>query len=165
MRRITAALVFVFLALVTTCAREATVRSGDTSLTTTIIASSVAMPGRSVTLTEGGTYWTITAVELASLATDNYLLIMVEDDAVYIGEISGTDIFVKADDLSQELYKFPADKTTKIVVTCTTGVSSPIVAAALVRNGYTHVMELDGGIIGWYYQAYPFYDRYEGQTW
>jgi hypothetical protein len=165
MRRLTPALLLVVLALVAACGGGVHIASVTNSQTITNIAPPTGMPGRPVTLAEGGTYWIITATQLASFATKDYLLVMVEDDTIYIGEISGTDLFIQADNLSHELDKFPADKTTKIVVTCTRGMSSPIVAAALVRNGYTRVMELAGGIIGWYYQAYPFYDRHEGQTW
>ena len=78
-----------------------------------------------------------------------------EADTEYIGEIGSTDLFINANNVASELNLFPSDKTMKIVVYCTAGVNSANVAAILVQNGYTRVMDLDGGILAWQRQGYP----------
>ena len=131
--------------------------------TINLATSSIAMPGIPVTLAEGGTYWKITAKQLAFFTTKDYLVALVEDDTVYIGELSGTEIFVNIATINDELYKFPTDKNIKMILTCSSGTISPSVATLLVKNGYTRIMILDGGILGWYYSGYPIYDRQEGE--
>ena len=72
-----------------------------------------------------------------------------------MGEIAKTALFINSDTVSQNLDKFPADKATKIVVYCAVGVKSKVVAATLVKAGYTRVMQLEGGLIAWMNQGYP----------
>ncbi len=129
---------------------------GGTSITTpetSSITSSTAMTGTPVSVTGGGTYWSITPAQLYSFKIKDFF--MANTDTTYIGEIPGTDVFLNSDTISQNLDKFPADKNYKIVVYCAAGMKSKVVAATLVQAGYTRVMELAGGIITWQQQGYP----------
>jgi rhodanese-related sulfurtransferase len=57
----------------------------------------------------------------------------------------GSDNF----DLNKTLAKLPKDKTAKIVVYCSLGIRSEIVAHQLIQKGYTKVYNLYGGIFEW----------------
>ncbi|PQJ72033.1 rhodanese-like domain-containing protein [Polaribacter butkevichii] len=47
------------------------------------------------------------------------------------------------------LEKLPTDKNAKIVVYCSLGIRSEIVADKLIKKGYTNVFNLYGGIFEW----------------
>jgi rhodanese-related sulfurtransferase len=151
MKKLVSLLVCPVLALVFIGCSGATQSSSSTIPATASYGTT--MPGTPVSVTGGGTYWTITTTQLASFTIEDYLL--VEANPTYIGEISSTDLFINSNNISKELDKFPADKTAKIVVYCAAGVNSKVVAATLVKAGYTKVMELDGGILAWQKQGYP----------
>lgn len=51
--------------------------------------------------------------------------------------------------LKETLTKLPKDKNAKIVVYCSLGVRSEIIADKLIREGYTNVYNLYGGIFEW----------------
>jgi len=57
----------------------------------------------------------------------------------------GSDNF----NLNKTLAKLPKDKTAKIVVYCSLGIRSEIVAHQLIKKGYTNVYNLYGGIFEW----------------
>jgi rhodanese-related sulfurtransferase len=57
----------------------------------------------------------------------------------------GSDDF----DLNETLAKLPEDKNAKIVVYCSLGIRSEIVAHQLIQKGYTNVYNLYGGIFEW----------------
>jgi rhodanese-related sulfurtransferase len=119
---------------------------GAVTPVTSSSTSTSLMPGTPVSA-DGGTYWSITPLQLASFTVKDFVL--ADTDTSYIGEISGTDLFLNSDKISQELDKLPTDKNSKIVVYCTAGVHSKAVAETLVKAGYTRVMDLDGGITAW----------------
>ena len=52
-------------------------------------------------------------------------------------------------DVNQTLEKLPKDKNAKIVVYCSLGIRSEIVADKLIKEGYTNVYNLYGGIFEW----------------
>lgn len=52
-------------------------------------------------------------------------------------------------DLQKTLAKLPKDKNAKIVVYCSLSVRSEVIADKLIRNGYTNVHNLYGGIFEW----------------
>lgn len=62
-------------------------------------------------------------------------------DALYVGY----DTF----NLKETLTKLPQDKNAKIVVYCSLGIRSEIVADKLIKEGYTNVYNLYGGIFEW----------------
>jgi rhodanese-related sulfurtransferase len=150
MKRLMLLSVVVIMAFMSAC--------GGSSVTSTPAAttSSTAMPGTPVAVAGGGTYWSITPAQLYSMLKQSTRdFFMADADVEYIGEIASTDLFINSNNASQELDKFPADKTAKIVLYCTSGVHSAAVAAILVQAGYTRVMDLAGGIIAWQQQGYP----------
>lgn len=51
--------------------------------------------------------------------------------------------------LKETLAKLPKDKTKKIVVYCSLGIRSETIAHKLVKEGYTNVYNLYGGIFEW----------------
>ncbi|MDP5106209.1 MAG: rhodanese-like domain-containing protein [Polaribacter sp.] len=52
-------------------------------------------------------------------------------------------------DVTQTIAKLPTDKNAKIVVYCSLGIRSEIVADKLIKAGYTNVYNLYGGIFEW----------------
>tara|TARA_R110001606_G_scaffold93376_1_gene207395 strand:+ start:106351 stop:106845 length:495 start_codon:yes stop_codon:yes gene_type:complete len=52
-------------------------------------------------------------------------------------------------DLQKTIEKLPTDKNAKIVVYCSLGIRSEIVADKLIKAGYTNVYNLYGGIFEW----------------
>ncbi len=125
---------------------------GAATTPSTFVSSSTGLPGTPVSVAGGGTYWEITPAQLAGLEAESYF--MADTDANYIGEISGTDLFIKPANISANMNKFPADKNAKIVLYCTMGLQSQDAAVILVKAGYTRVMELKGGITAWKNQGY-----------
>lgn len=143
----------LLLSVVVIMAFMAACGGGSSTATPSTTVSSTAMPGTPVAVTGGGTYWSITPAQLYSmLATKDFFL--ADADVEYIGEIANTDLFINSNNITQEMSKFPADKTTKIVLYCTSGVHSAAAAAILVQAGYTRVMDLAGGLIAWTSQGY-----------
>lgn len=51
--------------------------------------------------------------------------------------------------LKETITKLPKDKTKKIVVYCSLGIRSETIAHKLVKEGYTNVYNLYGGIFEW----------------
>lgn len=51
--------------------------------------------------------------------------------------------------IEKTLQKLPRDKATKIVVYCSLGIRSERIAHKLIREGYTNVYNLYGGIFEW----------------
>lgn len=51
--------------------------------------------------------------------------------------------------LEETLSKLPEDKNAKIVVYCSLGIRSEVVADKLIKAGYTNVYNLYGGIFEW----------------
>ena len=66
----------------------------------------------------------------------------------YAGEIEGTDEFIPYDQIADD-DRLPADKDTEIVLYCRSGRMSALAADALVRGGYTDVVDLEGGMDAW----------------
>lgn len=52
-------------------------------------------------------------------------------------------------DIQKTIEKLPTDKNAKIVVYCSLGIRSEIVADKLIKAGYTNVFNLYGGIFEW----------------
>jgi hypothetical protein len=144
MKRIITVVMVVILSLLAAC-------GGGTSTPSTT-ASSTPMVGTEVKI-EGGSYWLITPTQLYGFKTKDFLLVNLDVTPAMI--IQGTDLYIKPAEIQQNLDKFPANKSNKIVLYCMTGASFGPVATALVKAGYTRVMALEGGIIKWQQQGYP----------
>ncbi len=143
MKRIFSVSMIILLSLLAACG------GGTTTPSTTI---STQMVGTEVKL-ENGSYWVITPAQLYSFKIKDFMLVDLDNTPVMI--IQGTDLYVNPAEIQQNLDKFPADKTHKIVLYCMSGGNFGPVAVALVNAGYTRVMALEGGVINWQQQGYP----------
>ena len=118
-----------------------------------VALTAVAGEGKMVSV-EGGSYLSITATTLnAMLQTKDFYFVNVH--IPYEGEIARTDAFIPFDQTKASLDKYPAKKSAKIVLYCRSGRMSDIAARELVRQGYTHVLNLDGGMIEWEKSGLP----------
>jgi len=99
-------------------------------------------------------YQDISGEELNTmLANKNFLLVNVH--IPYAGEINGTDLFIPYNNISQSIdQQIPADKNAKIVVYCRSGTMSAAASEELVKNGYTNILNLKDGMIGWEQSGY-----------
>ena len=67
-------------------------------------------------------------------------------------------------DIQKTIEKLPKDKSTKIVVYCTLGIRSEIVAHKLIKEGYTNVYNLYGGILEWKNNNFQVVDTLGNET-
>ncbi|MCL2615891.1 MAG: rhodanese-like domain-containing protein [Dehalococcoidia bacterium] len=109
------------------------------------------MPGTPVEV-DGGTYWRLTPNQFDIFISGDVFLVVV--DEAYSGEITGTDQWIKASEIADNINLFPTDKDANVAVYCATATRTPAVATALVQAGYTHVAELGGGWTAWIQQGY-----------
>lgn len=129
-------------------------------LTTCGHRSPTPTEGREVNV-YGGSYWGMTASQLNSMLDYKDFLTVEDKDFLlvnvrvpYAGEIAGTDLFVPYNEIEQNLFKFPQNKSTKIVLYCYTGRMSTIAARTLIELGFTNVWHLDRGLLDWEKQGY-----------
>jgi rhodanese-related sulfurtransferase len=76
----------------------------------------------------------------------------------YEGEIPQTDLFIPFNEIEDHLSELPA-KDGPIVLYCRSGSMSTTAAQILADEGYTNVMELDGGFNEWKAQGYELLDK------
>jgi len=93
----------------------------------------------------------------ALLQRKDFLLVNVH--IPYAGQVEGTDFFVPYTDVETKVPATLPDRQAKIVLYCQTGRMSAIAAEALVRMGYTNVVNLDGGMVAWERAGYPVHQR------
>lgn len=91
-------------------------------------------------------YQSVTPAQLADMRKDYFL---VNVHTPFAGAIAGTDAFIPYDETAARLKEYPADRNAKIVVYCRSGRMSEIAARVLALAGYTNVLDLSGGMIGW----------------
>ncbi|MBI2848160.1 MAG: rhodanese-like domain-containing protein [Chloroflexi bacterium] len=97
---------------------------------------------------DSGVYYNVTAADFSKmLGEKDFLLVNVH--IPYAGEIPQTDLFVPYNEIEANLAEFPADKNAKVVVYCRSGSMSAIASAALVKQGYTNVWNVQGGMAAW----------------
>jgi len=94
-------------------------------------------------------YKNISAQELKKMLDSKEKIFLVDVHVPEQAHITATDLFVPFTDVAQNLGKFPKDKNAKIVVYCRSGNMSQEASAELVKNGYTDVSNLEGGIYSW----------------
>ena len=109
---------------------------------------SEAVPAAFAGLTKNADGYTkLTAQQLNdALAAKRFTLVNVH--VPYAGELPQTDLFIAYDQMAQQANRLP-DKSAPIVLYCRSGHMSTIAAKALVKLGYTNVLELDGGMGAW----------------
>ena len=66
--------------------------------------------------------------------------------------------------LEETLAKLPRDISTKIVVYCSIGIRSETIAHILIKEGYTNVYNLYGGIFEWKNKRYQVIDTFGNST-
>jgi phage shock protein E len=104
--------------------------------------------GESIHQAQSGQWTNVTADRLADmLKTKDFKLVNVKTP--YIGEISGTDLYIPYDQLTARAAELPTAKSTKILVYCRSGVESAVAAQTLLNLGYTNIWNLDGGMNAW----------------
>ncbi len=121
-------------------------------------AGAAPSPAGTPVAVEGGRYFNITPVELeALLAKKDFFF--VNTHVPYEGDIAGTDASIPFDRTIAEIGRYPTDKSARIVLYCRSGRMSDIAARELVKLGYTGVINLEGGMIGWERAGYPLEHR------
>jgi len=106
-----------------------------------------------VLVDSGGAYTDVSAAGLsAMLRNKEFPLINVH--VPYEGELEGTDLLIPFDRMEAHLDTLPADKRARLVLYCRSGGMSAIAARALVKQGYSDVWNLDGGMIAWEQAGY-----------
>lgn len=115
--------------------------------------SAVEVVGELISL-PGGSYTDVTVAELQTmLANKDFTFINVH--IPFEGDIANTDLSIPFNEIEQNLDKLPADKDAKIVLYCRSDRMSRIAAKTLVGLGYTHLWNLDGGMVAWEQAGLP----------
>lgn len=98
--------------------------------------------------------WTVQTLKQA-LAKKDFVLVNVH--IPFEGRLAGTDLEIPYDQITQpdNLAKLPADKNARIVLYCRSGRMSNIAANALVKLGYTNLVDVTGGMSAWEAASYP----------
>jgi rhodanese-related sulfurtransferase len=107
---------------------------------------------------EGGAYTNVTPQQLTQMLKQKDFF-FVNVHIPYEGEIEPTDAEIPYDQTAQRLSQYPADKNAKIVLYCRSGNMSAIAAKELVKDGYTNVWNLDGGMAAWEQQGLPLKEK------
>jgi len=91
----------------------------------------------------------ISAQEAAQIIETDPQVFVVNVHVPYAGEIEGTDAFVPYDEVADRIDEFPADRSTPVLLYCRSGRMSADAAHPLLEAGYTHVLDVDGGMVEW----------------
>ncbi|MDD7913630.1 rhodanese-like domain-containing protein [Polaribacter ponticola] len=105
-------------------------------------------------------------ISVDSLATTNAILLDARETKEFKVSHLKNSIYVGFDnfDIKQTLETLPEDKNAKIVVYCSLGIRSEIVANKLIKQGYTNVYNLYGGIFEWKNNNYNVIDTLGNNT-
>jgi rhodanese-related sulfurtransferase len=111
----------------------------------------VATPASGATPTRsaaGYFEWTVQDLKQA-LGKKDFVLVNVH--IPFEGRLNGTDLEIPYDQITrpENLAKLPADKNARIVLYCRSGNMSNIAANALVKLGYTNLVDVKGGMKAW----------------
>ena len=102
-------------------------------------------------------YADINVDQLAKLMEDkDFSLVNVH--IPYEGEIPQTDLFIPFNEIDEHLDELPA-REAPIVLYCRSGSMSTTAAKVLADEGYTNVMEVDGGFQAWQAAGYELLDE------
>lgn len=65
------------------------------------------------------------------------------------GAIPGTDLQIPFDELEQQAFRLPPDRSTPLAIYCRSGNMSATATKTLTALGYTDLVELQGGMEAW----------------
>jgi rhodanese-related sulfurtransferase len=97
---------------------------------------------------EGGFYTNISPSQLDRMLNEKDFF-LVNTHVPYEGEIGSTDAFIPYNQTKAKIKAYPAAKNAEIVLYCRSGRMSDIAARILVEEGFTDVINLEGGMIAW----------------
>ena len=105
-------------------------------------------------------------ISVDTLATTKTFLLDAREEKEYKVSHLKNAILVGFDhfNITKTLEKLPKDKSAKIVVYCSLGIRSEIVAHQLIEKGYTNVFNLYGGIFEWKNNNYQVIDTLGNET-
>lgn len=104
---------------------------------------------------DGGFYTRISPDELDAMLKDKDF-VFINVHIPFAGNIADTDLAIPYDEITEGSYlaQLPGDKNAKIVLYCRSGRMSQIATEALVKLGYTNVLDLAGGMVEWEQAGY-----------
>jgi rhodanese-related sulfurtransferase len=65
------------------------------------------------------------------------------------GKLNAGDLMISYDEIAEHADELPADRSTRLAIYCRSGNMSAIAAPVLAAMGYTHIVELRGGMQAW----------------
>ena len=130
-----------------------------TAVTLVLVACSSTAPAETETATEAERVKNADGYVDINVDTLNEMLgnkdfTLVNVHIPYAGDIPDTDLSIAYNDLESHLDELPEDKDAPLVIYCRSGSMSTQAAEELVGQGYTNVMELDGGMNAWQSAGY-----------
>ncbi len=148
-----AALFAMMVLILMGCGADATNKPPNEELpTSAALTTAISRIGTTVQAA-GGSYIDLSALELSNLLR-NKSFPLINVHIPYEGELPQTDTFIPYNEITQRLDALPADKNAPVVLYCRSGRMSTEASQALVRLGYTNVMNLAGGWNAWQAAGY-----------
>jgi phage shock protein E len=111
-------------------------------------ASTTGEPAGTVVQANGG-HWTNISPDTLATMLEHKDFTLLNVKTPYIGEISGTDLYIPYTDVAARSRELPQDRAARIVVYCRSGRESTEAAQTLINLGYTNIDNLDGGMVAW----------------
>lgn len=106
----------------------------------------------------------ISVQELAMAKTNAVILDAREIEEYNVSHIKNAELIGYNAFHLDSLFKKVPNKNEKIVVYCSLGIRSEVIATKLKKAGYNHVFNLYGGIFEWKNNDFPVYDLKEQET-
>lgn len=94
-------------------------------------------------------YATVNTDEATRLYNDDAFLLDVRSAAEYKDGFIGHAVNIPVADLNASVNRLPKDKENPVLIYCLSGARSARAASALVKQGYSNVSHLGGGINAW----------------
>lgn len=118
--------------------------------------SAAAKPGK---VSVGGGFYTNISPEDLYAMLDKKDFVLINVHVPYAGEIANTDLFIPWTEIEKSLDKLPKDKNAKLVLYCRSSMMSTPASEALVKLGFTNVLNLMGGMNAWTAKQYPLLNK------